>query len=39
LEAHFFPPPSNLFFSVKAGMWTKETQIGGYGGAGIGLVY
>ena len=39
LDAHFFPPPSTLFFSVKAGIWTKETQTGGYGGAGIGLIY
>ena len=39
LEAHFFPPPSTLFFSIKAGIWTKETQTGGFGGAGIGLIY
>ena len=39
LEAHFFPPPSNLFFSVKAGIWTKDSQTGGFGGAGIGLIY
>jgi hypothetical protein len=39
LEAHFFPPPSTLFFSVKAGIWTKDSQTSGYGGAGIGLVY
>jgi len=39
LEAHFFPPPSNLFFSVKAGMWTKDSQTGGFGGVGIGLIY
>jgi len=39
LEAHFFPPPSSLFFSVKAGIWTKDSQTGGFGGAGIGLVY
>ena len=39
LEAHFFPPPSTLFFSIKAGMWTKDSQTGGFGGAGIGLIY
>ena len=39
LEAHFFPPPSSLFFSVKAGIWTKDSQTGGFGGAGIGLIY
>jgi hypothetical protein len=39
LQAHFLPPPSNLFFSVKAGIWTKDSQTGGYGGAGIGLIY
>jgi hypothetical protein len=39
LEAHFFPPPSSLFFSVKAGIWTKDSQTGGFGVAGIGLVY
>jgi len=39
LQAHFFPPPSNLFFSVKAGIWTQNSQTGGYGGAGIGLIF
>jgi hypothetical protein len=39
LQAYFFPPPSNLFFSAKAGIWTKDSQTGGYGGAGIGLIY
>jgi len=38
-EAHFFPPPSTLFFSIKAGIWTKDSQTGGFGGAGIGLIY
>jgi len=39
LQADFFPPPSNLFFSVKAGIWTQNSQVGGYGGAGIGIIY
>jgi len=39
LEAHIFPPPSNLFFSIKAGLWTQDSLIGGYGSAGIGLIY
>jgi len=39
LEAHIFPPPSNLFFSIKAGIWTQDSLIGGYGSAGIGLIY
>jgi len=39
LEAHFFPPPSTLFFSVKAGLWTRDSLIGGYGGARIGIIY
>jgi len=39
LQAHLLLPPSNLFFSVKAGIWTQNSQTGGYGGAGIGLIF
>ena len=38
-EGRFYPPPSNLFFSVLGGMWTKDSCTGGYGGVGIGLIY
>jgi len=37
-EAHFFPPPSNLFFSLIAGVWTQGHRTGGYGGIRIGII-
>ena len=39
IDIRFFPPPSNLVFSVQAGMWTHGQQLGGYGGFGIGVIY
>lgn len=39
LEAHFSPPPSNLVFSVQAGLWTHGGKTGGYGGLSIGIIF
>jgi len=39
IQAHFFPPPSNIFFSIKTGIWTQNSLTGGYGGAGIGIIF
>jgi hypothetical protein len=38
-EGRFYPPPSNLVFSFQAGMWTHDSNIGGYGGLGIGFIF
>jgi hypothetical protein len=38
-ELRFFPPPSNLVFSLIGGAWTDRGQYGGFGGIGIGLIY
>jgi len=38
-QASFSPPPSNLVFSLFAGILTQDSYIGGYGGIGIGLIY
>jgi hypothetical protein len=37
-EVHFFPPPSNLVFSLLAGI-LAQNEIGGYGGLTIGFVF
>ncbi|MDR0321316.1 MAG: PEGA domain-containing protein [Treponema sp.] len=37
-ELHLFPPPSNLVFSLHAGILTQN-NIGGYGGLAIGFVF
>jgi len=39
LEGRFYPPPSFLFFSLQAGVWTHNSLSGGYAGLGIGIVY
>jgi hypothetical protein len=39
VEARFYPSPSNLVFSAHAGLWTKSSRVGGYGGIGIGIIY
>jgi len=39
LEVRLFPPPSNLVFSLQAGIWNQGGQTGGYGGLGIGIIY
>ena len=38
-ELQFFPPPSNLVFSVSGGLWFKNSRPGGFGGLGIGMIY
>jgi hypothetical protein len=38
-EVRFYPPPSNLYFLIQGGMWTHGGHTGGYGGAGIGIIY
>jgi len=38
-EVRIYPPPSNLVFSLQAGMWNKGEHIGGYGGVGIGVIF
>jgi hypothetical protein len=38
-ELKFFPPPSNLVFSVSGGAWFKNSRAGGFGGLGIGMIY
>jgi hypothetical protein len=38
-EIRFFPPPSNIVFSLLGGGWTDHGRFGGFGGIGIGLIY
>jgi hypothetical protein len=38
-EIKFYPPPSNLVFSVLGGAWIRGTYAGGFGGLGIGIIY
>jgi hypothetical protein len=38
-EIKFYPPPSNLVFSVSGGLWHTGSETGGFGGVGIGLIY
>jgi hypothetical protein len=38
-ELRFFPPPSNMVFSLMGGAWTDNGRRGGFGGIGIGLIY
>jgi len=38
-EIKFFPPPSNLVFTVMGGVWLKNSATGGFGGIGIGMIY
>jgi len=38
-EAQFFPPPSNLVYSIFSGIWTQDDKIGAYGGIGFGVIY
>ena len=39
VEIRFFPPPSNMVFSLLGGGWTDKGRHGGFGGIGIGLIY
>jgi hypothetical protein len=38
-EIRFFPPPSNMVFSLLGGAWGGGDRRGGFGGIGIGLIY
>jgi hypothetical protein len=38
-EIKFYPPPSNLVFTLSGGAWLNGSGIGGFGGAGIGLIF
>jgi hypothetical protein len=38
-EIRFFPPPSNMVFSLAGGAWAESGRYGGFGGIGIGLIY
>jgi hypothetical protein len=38
-QVYFLPPPSNFFVSLSAGLWTQNSNTGGYGGITIGLLY
>jgi hypothetical protein len=39
VEIRFFPPPSNVVFSLLGGGWAGRDGFGGFGGIGIGLIY
>jgi hypothetical protein len=39
MELRFFPPPSNMVFSLLGGGWADSGGYGGFGGIGIGLIY
>jgi hypothetical protein len=38
-EIKLFPPPSSFVFSLLGGFWKRGSALGGFGGAGIGLIY
>lgn len=38
-ECKFYPPPSNIVYSVLGGVWIKGGRAGGFSGIGIGLLY
>jgi hypothetical protein len=38
-EIKFFPPPSNVVFTVLGGAWLRDGEWGAFGGGGIGLLY
>jgi hypothetical protein len=38
-EIRFFPPPSNMVFSLLGGAWADRGRNSGFGGIGIGLIY
>jgi hypothetical protein len=38
-EFKFYPPPSNVVFTISGGFWTAGSQAGGFGGVGFGLIY
>jgi hypothetical protein len=38
-ELKWYPPPSNLVFTLSGGFWLAGSATGGFGGLGIGLIY
>ena len=38
-EVKIFPPPSNFVFSFMGGVWVRGSDLGGFGGLGIGMIY
>jgi hypothetical protein len=38
-EVKIFPAPSSFVFSLIGGVWMRDGDIGGFGGAGIGMIY
>jgi hypothetical protein len=38
-ELKIFPPPSSFVFTLMGGAWFGNGKTGGFGGAGIGLIY
>ena len=38
-EFKFYPPPSNVVFTISGGFWAAGIRIGGFGGLGFGLIY
>jgi hypothetical protein len=39
IEAKFYPPPSNLVFSVLGGGWFRGKYAGAFGGLGVGVLF
>jgi hypothetical protein len=38
-EVKILPPPSSFVFSFMGGIWARDSEIRGFGGVGIGMVY
>jgi hypothetical protein len=38
-ELKFYPPPSNVVYSLLGGMWLRNDRAGGFGGIGLGLLF
>lgn len=38
-ELRLFPPPSNFIINLLGGFWLEGSRRGGFGGAGIGLIW
>jgi hypothetical protein len=38
-EIKLYPPPSNMVFTLSGGVWYNGSEVGGFGGVGIGLIY
>ncbi|MDR2133727.1 MAG: PEGA domain-containing protein [Treponema sp.] len=38
-EFKFYPPPSNLVFTLSGGVWLRNAAVGGFGGAAVGILF